>query len=652
MLASLDPPPVVQPGFVYEPKYDGIRALVDLRPPSGKEPAHVAIYSRNGNAKAHQFPAIVTALKRIAGKVKGPLLLDGEIVATDPKGRPLPFGRLQGRIHLTAATDIARAEKAQPAALIVFDLLRDDDRDIRGLSMAARRLRLHDALPVKTGGTALVRLSEIVADDGREMLARAEREGWEGLIGKDGQSVYHSGRRSPAWRKLKLLKRDTFVVGGWTDPQNSRHHFGSLVLGVPEGKRLRWVGNVGTGFDEKELTRVSGRLKALATDACPFADPPRAIAKAHWVRLAMTVDVQFTEMTEDRMLRHPVYVSERDDIRVVPAKAEAPPDDPLMALVARLHALEDARRDGEIQLPGGGALRVTNLSKVFWPRLALTKGDLLRYYVEVSPFALPVIADRPMIMKRFPNGVEQHAFYQQRHPEAVPKGVRREVLDEDVDPIDPGEGGRERLIGGSLITLLYMAQLAAISLDPWFSRVSGPLHQDFAAIDLDPGEGTPFARVLDVARWVKDELDRLKIPAVAKTSGASGLHIYIKLPKRTSYATGQLLCHLVATLVSSAHPKVATIERMVKKRPAGTVYVDYLQNILGKSLASAYSARASDFAGVSTPLTWAEVSKGVDPRDFTIRTVLARLRDTGDLWAPVRTGKAVDLKAILGRSQE
>ena len=649
MLASLDPPPVVQPGFVYEPKYDGIRALVDLRPPAGKEPAHVAIYSRNGNAKAHQFPAIVTALKKIAGKVKGPLLLDGEIVATDGKGRPLPFGRLQGRIHLNAATDIARAEQAQPAALIMFDLLRDDDRDIRGLSMAARRLRLQDALPVKAGGTALVRLSEIVADDGREMLARAEREGWEGLIGKDGQSVYHSGRRSPAWRKLKLLKRDTFVVGGWTDPQNSRHHFGSLVLGVPEGRRLRWVGNVGTGFDEKELARVAGRLDELASDTCPFADPPRALAKAHWVRPAMMVDVQFTEMTEDRMLRHPVYVGERDDVRVVPAKAEAPPDDPLVALVARLHALEDARKDGEIQLPGGGALRVTNLSKVFWPRLALTKGDLLRYYVEVSPFALPVIADRPMIMKRFPNGVEQHSFYQQRHPEAVPKGVRREVLDEDVDPIDPDEGGRERLIGGSLITLLYMAQLAAISLDPWFSRVTDPLHQDFAAIDLDPGEGTPFVRVLDVARWVKDELDRMQIPAVAKTSGASGLHIYIKLPKRTSYATGQLLCHLVATLVSSAHPKVATIERMVKKRPAGTVYVDYLQNILGKSLAAAYSARASDYAGVSTPLTWAEVAEGVDPRDFTIRTAPARFREAGDLWTPIRTGKAVNLKAVIGK---
>lgn len=650
MLASLVPPPVVQPGMVYEPKYDGIRALIDLRPATEDAPVHVEMYSRNGHAKTHQFPAIVAALKKLAPKLDGPLLLDGEIVATDVTGRPLAFGRLQGRIHLTAATDISRAEKAQPAALIVFDILRDVDRDVRGLSMAARRLRLQDALPVKTGGSALVRLSEIVADDGREMLARAEREGWEGLIGKDGGSVYHSGRRSPSWRKLKLLKRDTFVVGGWTDPQNTRQHFGSLVLGLPEAGRLRWVGNVGTGFDGAELTRVAARLDALATKDCPFANPPRAIAKAHWVKPKMSVEVQFTEMTEDGMVRHPVYFGERDDVRASSSRSARPDtgsDDPITTLIGRLHSLEESRKDGAITLPNGDTLRVTNLHKVFWPSLGLTKGDLLRYYAEVSPFALPVIEDRPMIMRRFPNGIEQHAFYQQQHPEAVPTGVRREVLDEDVDPIDPNEGSRELLIGGSLTTLLYMAQLASISLDPWFSRVSDPLHQDFAAIDLDPGDGVSFARVLDVARWVKDELDRLKIPAVAKTSGSSGMHIYIKLPPDTTYQTGQLLCHLVATMVSSKHPRVATIERMVKKRPKGTVYVDYLQNILGKSLAAAYAVRASDYAGVSTPLTWNEVAEGVDPRDFTLRTAPARFREAGDLWKPIRTGKAVNIEKVL-----
>jgi bifunctional non-homologous end joining protein LigD len=292
---------------------------------------------------------------------------------------------------------------------------------------------------------------------------------------------------------------------------------------------------------------------------------------------------------------------------------------------------------------------VTNLAKLFWPKLGITKGELLRYYVEVAPYVLPAVDDRPLVMKRFPNGVDKHAFYQQRHPEKTPPGVRREVLPEKVDPIDE-EGPRDRLIGGSLTTLLYMTQLAAISQDPWFSRVADPLHQDYAAIDLDPGEGAGFDRVLDVARWVKDELDHLGVPGVPKTSGSRGLHIYIPLPPRTTYETGQLLCHLVATIVSAKHPKTATIERMVKRRPRGTVYVDYLQNILGKTLATAYSARASDYAGVSTPLTWAEVAKGLDPRDFTIRTAPARFRTTGDLWAALRTGRKADISAVLRKA--
>jgi bifunctional non-homologous end joining protein LigD len=319
-------------------------------------------------------------------------------------------------------------------------------------------------------------------------------------------------------------------------------------------------------------------------------------------------------------------------------------------VIDRLSLLESTRKDGELELPNGDKLRVTNLWKPFWPALGLTKGDLLRYYVEVSPYLLPVIDDRPLVMKRFPNGVGGMAFYQQRHPETPPPGVRRVELPKHLDPIDEAEGPRLRLIGGSLTTLLYMTQLAAISQDPWFSRVADPLHADYVAIDLDPGDGATFANVLDVARWVKEELDRLSIPGFPKTSGASGLHIYVPLPPKTTYETGQLLCQVVATIVATKHPKVATVERMVKRRPRGTVYVDYLQNIIGKTIATAYSARASDFAGVSTPLTWKEVAAGVDPRDFTIRTAPARFRKVGDLWAPLRTGKPVNLKAVLAKA--
>ena len=294
-------------------------------------------------------------------------------------------------------------------------------------------------------------------------------------------------------------------------------------------------------------------------------------------------------------------------------------------------------------------MSVTNLAKLFWPKLKLTKGDLLRYYATVAPFILPVVADRPLVMKRFPNGVDDPvAFYQQRkQKERPPAGVRIEVLPPDIDPID--EPGTERFIGGSLITLLYMTQLAAISQDPWFSRVQSPMDADYVAIDLDPGDGATFAQVRDVASWVRDELEALHVPGFPKTSGSRGLHIYIPLPADTSYESGQLFCQIVATVVASKHPKVATVERMVKKRRHGTVYVDFLQNILGKTLATAYSARASEFAGVSTPLAWEEIDSDLDPRDFTIVTAPSRFREVGDLWARLRTSKPARLERVFGK---
>ena len=296
-----------------------------------------------------------------------------------------------------------------------------------------------------------------------------------------------------------------------------------------------------------------------------------------------------------------------------------------------------ARRDGVLTLPDGDTLKVTNLHKVFWPKQKLTKGDLFRYYEKAAPFLLPAIADRPLVMKRFPNGVAAQPFYQHRAPE-VPAGVRTEVVSVAEQ--------RAQIIGGSLKTLLYTTQLAAISQDPWFSRVAHPEFADYAAFDLDPSADVPFARVLDVARWIREELDVLGTPGVPKTSGADGLHIYVPLPAGTPYDAGLIFCQIVATVVAQKHPKVATIERSVKAR--GTrVYIDYLQNILGKTLATAYSARASADAGVSTPLTWQEIEDGVDRQDFTIETVPKRLKQVGDLWAALRKSKGIDLTRVL-----
>ncbi|MCC7009462.1 MAG: DNA ligase D [Acidobacteria bacterium] len=686
MLASLAAPPLAQPGLVYEPKYDGIRALVDVRPPArkGADPV-VALYSRNGREKHVQFPGIVRTLAAMARRLPGPVLLDAEIVAVDRTGTPLGFQHIQQRIHLTSPAEIERAERLQPTALIAFDLLRDGDEDLRSDPLAARRLRLQARVRPDARQRRWVRLSELAADDGHALLERARRDGWEGLIVKDGDSIYQSGKRTPAWRKLKLLEQQEFVVGGWTEPRESRAHFGALLVGYYDDARLRWAGSVGTGFDQAELVRVGRLLRDRETRESPFADRVRTAERAHWVRPDLVAEVRFTEWTSDGLLRQPVYLGMREDKEATSvrrerrrakgrgqrakvkgegeregkgekAKGSGPPrhrnrrevGTGTGPVIDQLTALEASGKDGEIALPNGDLLRVTNLRKVFWPKAGLTKGDLLRYYAEVAPMLLPAVDDRPLVMRRFPNGVDGPAFYQQRHPEDVPQGVRRAVLPAGVDPITE-EGPRDRLIGGSLTTLLYMAQIAAISQDPWFSRVADPLHMDYAAIDLDPGDGATFARVLDVARWVKDVLDRFRIPAWPKTSGASGMHIYIPLPAATTYDTGQLLGRMIATMVADEHPKAATVVRAVRSRPHGTVYVDFLQNILGKTLATAYSARASEYAGVSTPLTWNEVERGVDPRDFTIETAPARFRAAGDLWTAFRTAKPVDLAALTSR---
>ena len=687
MLATLSEPPLTGKGLVYEPKYDGIRALVHVAP--GKPRPEIRMWSRLGNEKTAQFPAVARAFEPLARTLKSPLFIDGEIVALDARGNPAGFQKLQGRIHVIGARDVERLDEAQPTAFLAFDLIRDGSEDVRGLPLIDRRQRLEHYVTGCLSET--LRLSEQAPGDGRDLHARAKQEGWEGLIVKEAASPYQAGRRSPAWRKLKLVNESEFVVGGWTEPRNTRSCFGALLLGVYDdqqpGRPLVYAGHTGTGFDHKELERVWKLLRVREIDHSPFADRIKTNEPAHWARPDLVAQVRFTEWTADKKLRHPVYLGLRDDKRPTEVinedqagdkpraaskrsassgrerRAEAQSsartvgrnqrtpdsketDQQLASVLDQLRALEAGKKDGTIELPGGQRLGITNPAKIFWPKPKLTKGDLLRYYTQVAPFILPAIADRPLVMKRFPNGVGEPAFYQQRSRlEKPPEGVRIETLADDLDPIS--EPDARRFVGGNLITLLYMTQIAAISQDPWFSRVQSPLHADYVALDLDPVEGTPFSRVLDVARWIRDELESLQVPAVPKTSGSRGLHVYIPLPQSTSYESGQLFCQVIATLIASRHPKAATVERTVRARPRGTVYVDYLQNILGKTLATAYSARATDFAGVSTPLLWEEIDGSLDPRDFTIVTAPRRFTEQGDLWARLRTVRPANLQSVF-----
>ena len=672
MLASLADAPLDDPQLVYEPKYDGIRAIVEIAPKG-----RVRLWSRLGNEKTRQFPEIAAALEKWARARKEPLVLDGEIVALDAKGEPAGFQQLQGRIHLSGSDAASPPDPPDPpgrssrVALIAFDILRDGRTDFRDRPLVERRAALEKVFG-RTGSPVL-RISDQVSGDGRALYKQALDRGWEGLIAKHARSLYKSGKRSPDWRKLKIVHEQEFVIGGWTEPRQTRAYFGALLLGVYEGRDLVYTGHTGTGFNEKELARVMKLLTPLETKTCPFKTKPKTNEHPHWVRPELVAQIKFTEWTADAKLRHPVYLGLRDDKKATEVRREDAvrvrssafsvqgsgatqhartrqnterrttnepstlnPERRTQALLDQLTELEKARRDGTVVLPDGETLSVTNLHKVFWPKQKLTKGDLLRYYARVAPFVLPAVADRPLVMKRFPNGIAAPPFYQHRAPE-VPPGVRTAVVSASEQ--------RPQIIGGSLTTLLYMAQLAAISQDPWFSRVAHPELADYAAFDLDPSEGVPFARVLDVARWIRDELDTLGAIGVAKTSGSDGLHIYIPLPAGTPYEAGMLFCQIVAALVEQKHPKVATTERSVRAR-GKRVYIDCLQNILGKTLATAYSARASDYAGVSTPVTWQEIDEGFDRTNFTIETAPARFQTVGDLWATLRKSKGVDLAKV------
>jgi len=677
MLATLpsQTPSLTDKNYVYEPKVDGIRAIVEVLPEdasAGKVarlPApSVRFWSRNGNEKTAQFPDIAGAVASWLKTIKSPIVLDGEIVALDEEMRPAGFQRLQHRIHVTVPGFNSKKPilppDEQPAAFIAFDLLREGDDDLRSLPLTERRKRL-EALFQKhePPSSELIRLTPQSIGDGTALLKQANAEDWEGLMVKLARSPYRTAKRSPEWLKHKLNKQDEFVVVGWTAPGGTREHFGSLVLGAHDNGSLRYAGEVGTGFKAAELERVMKMLHRLETPTCPLNPKPKILSAKgtpHWVRPQLVAQVRYTEITDDGRLRHPAYLGLRDDKsaaevtvpkgsksssgskgnvrKAVPSNRSVSKSD-IEAIVEQLDFLEKARKNGRITLPGGDTLEVTNLQKVFWPKIKKTKGDLIRYYAKIAPYLLPVIDNRPLVMKRLPNGVEGPSFYQHRAPEPVPTGVRIETLPNDDVPA--------RLVGGSLKTLLYMAQLASISMDPWFSTMDDLDSADQVAIDLDPQPGATFSQILDCAEWVEEELDRVKIDGFPKTSGSEGLHIYIPLPPGTPYEAGMLFCQIIATMVAAKHPKVATVERMVRRRKDGTVYVDYLQNIQGKTLACAYSARGSAFAGVSTPLTWKEVHQRPKPQDFTIDTIHPRLKKTGDLWEKMRKHKGANLLSAI-----
>jgi bifunctional non-homologous end joining protein LigD len=665
-------------GWVFEPKYDGIRILAVV------DSSGVRLLSRNAIDRTGDFPEVAGAVRTLAKRLRlTALVLDGELVARTANGIGR-FSDLQQRGK--AITETRRADRAaarnSAAAIVsarrvaagtgvtlkVFDLL------VAGNEVFLRtpwRVR-HDALGRLWRGARFrsVHLERVATvADGARLLERARANGWEGVIAKEAGSLYESGRRSQAWRKLKLEHSQEFVIGGYTEPRRSREYLGALLLGHYQGHRLEYAGLCGGGFTHEELRRVSAKLRPLAVARSPFEGPvPRTPEPAHWVKPILVAQVRFTEWTTDGKLRHPVYLGLRDDKPPVAVHREAESlqttgtDAPAararkakpqsrarggdrggQVLMEQLTAIEHDGGAGDLVVGEGTILAVSHLDKVFFPKTrsarAYTKGDLMRYYVQIAPGLLPAIADHPLVLRRFPNGIAGPSFYQHRAPEQVPRGVR-------TADVEAGGNVIRHLIGGDLATVLYAIQLGAISIDPWHSRVGSVATPDYTIIDLDPGKTASFARVIDVARWVKEALDDLGLNGIAKTSGMTGIHIMLPLVPGTSEGAARLAAQVVATTVAERHPAGATVTRGVRERGARRVYVDYLQNIRGKTVAAVFAARAHPLAQVSMPLRWEEITDELSPAAFTIETAPAEVSVRHALWAKAMA-RGNDLRALV-----
>ena len=647
------------PAWTFEQKFDGMRviAVVSLR--------NVRLLTRNGRDKATQFPEIVDALRALARRLRRPIVLDGEIVAIQ-RGLPAQFQALQSRMQLKDAELIAEKSTREPASLVVFDILQDGRTNLMREPWRVRRERLDRVVGSASNSRILISES---TQNSRRMIARARRRGWEGVIAKQVNAAYVPGARSTAWLKLKLQHRAEFVVGGYTDPRRSREHIGALLLGYFDAAgRLCYVGHMGGGFNRASLATMLKRLKPLERRTSPFFEQFTTNEPSHWVRPSVVVEVKFAEWTEDGKLRQPIFLGVRDDknARDVHKEresiqewgAEAPTmatrqtsraksragggvrraakrpraataadaTGPSASILRQLDEIESAGGDGTLEFGRGKTLHVSSLGKPFFPETGITKGDLMRYYALVAPLLLPIVKDRPLILRRYPNGIDSSSFFQQNAGDNVPNGVR-------TARVKTGRGeAADRIIGGDLITLLYIVQIGTIAVHTWQSRIQSAQFADTTTIDLDPGEDVPFSAVVALAQDIKADLDELDLTAGIKTSGSSGVHIVLPLPAKTSFNDAARTAQRIAERVAESRPRRATVERSLDKRPAGSIYVDAQQNSQGKSVVAAYSVREREKAPVSAPLDWSDLRSTLRIDAFTIETMPKRIQRVGDLW--------------------
>src|SRR5690606_9693256 len=636
MKATLIDEPFDDPDWVYEVKWDGYRAIARVNKKD------VKLISRN-NIPFDKYYPLIDLLKTWPIHA----VIDGEIVVLDKKGIS-DFGALQNW----------RSEADGNLVYYVFDILWYEGKNLMGLPLTERQAILQDVLPTDD---KRIRLSKVFAARGIEFFDAAEQVGLEGIMAKKANSKYSSDHRPKEWLNIKVQRRPEVVIAGVTRNEGTSKTFSAPVLGGHEGARLRYAGKVGTGFSDKEQKELMKRFKPLITAKSPFDTEPdvdkpsrfrpqRLGAKPTWLKPELVCEVNYAEVTSEGVFRQASFKGLRADKDAEEVVLEKPADAGNTVAEAEAvpskdrRTLLNPREETQTRKIKGKELKFTNLSKVFWPGEGITKRDLFNYYYRMAEYIQPYLKDRPLSLNRFPNGIKGPSFYQKDIKGKAPEWVTKTY------PYVTSEGEhKEYLVGDDEATLLWMASLGCIEMNPWFSRIQSPENPDFCVIDLDPYKNT-FEQVIQAAQEVKDVLDALGVPGYPKTSCSTGIHIYIPLAAKYSYDQSQLFAKMIVTLVHERLPDFTTLVRKVSSRK-GKMYLDFLQNRPGATIAGPYSLRPKPGATVSMPLSWDEVKPGLKMIDFTIKNAHDRLKETGDLFKGV-LGKGIDLKKMIKKAQD
>lgn len=644
MLATLVTESVDEEGWLYEIKWDGYRALAYLNKGS------IDIRSRNNKSFNEKFYPVYDALK----KWKINAIVDGEIVVVNDEGIP-DFGDLQ----------LWRSEADGQLAFYIFDVLWLDGYDVMNLPLEERHQLLQEIIPE---GNNIIKISEQFKTSGKEFFSLAEELKLEGIFAKKASSIYIPGNRSKDWLKIKTEKRQEFVIGGYTKNENTSKLFSALLVGLYENGEFHFVTPVGTGFNTSIQKDILKKLKPFETKICPFTEEPEynkpsrfrpnpPKAKVVWVQPKLVAEVSFREVTKDGAIRHPSFKGLREDkkpenvTREIPKETDAvvKPDKKTDHGIIKKgiskppgkerKTLLNPTEEAQTRNIGGHNLGFSNLSKIFWPKEKIAKRDMINYYYQVVPFMLPYMKDRPQTLNRHPHGINGESFYQKNVKGKVPEWIETFPYYSEADDEE-----KEFLVCTDEASLLYIASLGCIEMNPWSSRTQSPGNPDWCIIDLDPDKNT-FDQVIKAAQVTKKILDAIDVPAYCKTSGSTGLHIYIPLGAKYTYEDSKEFGRSIVKLVHAEIPLFTSIERKTADRE-GKMYLDFLQNRPQATVAAPYSLRPKPFAPVSMPLHWEEVKKGLKIRDHNLKNAIPRLKETGDIFKGV-LGKGIDINKAI-----